>query len=209
MSQKKTKEVSTSDKVDKALFLNSQAVRYIQNIKINRIMLAESLSIIKSEELWMHMSMGEDSNFPSWAFYVATLDIAPATADKYIETFDYYSKELKVKTESLQDISIQKLDLIKGSKDPEKWLGVANDYGYSDLKKEVIADKTGVDLDKNITSNYNGKLTPEENEIKELKKEVGRLQGIICPMAELKKKRIRCKRLNEFIDDVVEKDKLI
>lgn len=135
------KRMTEKEREDKAVTLHNNLVKIRQTINFSKFLFLTALRVIDKEHLWKELSC------ESFEMYVCQPDIdigiQPDTVKKYIRIIDFYL-EKGYEEEQLKDITINKLDIIRAAKNPDKYLEQAGALGLLDLRKLILENEKGL-----------------------------------------------------------------
>lgn len=162
-------KLSGDNKKAMAVKLHEKLIEHIKEIRIRTLVLGGILKEIRDNELYRLLVVGNDADTSvTFEHYCCQPEISLKlnTANKYIRIYECL-EENGIKIKDVQDIAINKLDLIGKTEKPKNWIGRARVLGYSDLKKEI---------DEKVF-----KVKPEDNEIKEHIESQEEAPEMVCP----------------------------
>lgn len=153
---------SKEERENKAIALNTQVLESMAIMRIRTIILASAFKEIRDDELFKEL------NYPSFEVYVSTPEIGlkPSTANRYISIYKDLIENKKIEVNEVKEIAINKLDILRKTEHPEKWIHDAKTLAYGDFKKRVYEKEFGIDIKDDDIGDYIKKKKTEESQSK-------------------------------------------
>jgi len=144
------KKLIEHERQQRALAMNNQILESLALLRTRTIILASALKEIFDNELYKELDC------ETFEIYCCQPEISlqPSTAKHYIAIYRELIETKKIDIESVKDISMNKLELLRKAKNPEKYLADAKALAYSDFKKEIYKKELKINLDDDEVERY-------------------------------------------------------
>jgi len=143
------KRMTEKERENRASTFYNQIKTYLNQININALKIGALMKHVRDEKLFVEMQCDTFEIFCC----LPEISIQPSTVKQYIRVVEFI-EEKNIEIDSVCDIAINKIELLKDCKKPIEWIEPARDLAYNDLKKEIRSKEMGIDSEDNEVKKY-------------------------------------------------------